>query len=212
MGKFRAPLVIVGAGLALAVGLTPSIAGAGQTKTTICHKPGTADEAQLSVAQPAVKAHLAHGDKLGPCLVDQIIDADGIASAGSGVPGAVDVQKGNTLTSFPAPGDSGLDMFDRDGNNAWTQGVDDLHSEGTGTCPTAIRDGVHQLGLDCKVLDLNGDLATGDQVTCDIEVGVGFTQTPCPPPDVKFFDANANGMWESGEDIVLDTNLNGIFD
>jgi hypothetical protein len=210
MRRFRTGLVLVGTALLLAAGIGPSAAG--QAKVTICHKPGTADEHQLSVAQPAVQAHLAHGDTLGPCLVDQIIDADGIASAGSGVPGAVDVQKGDLLTSFPVFGNAGLDMFDRDHNNAWTQGVDDLHSEGTDTCPTAIRDGVHQLGLDCKVLDLNGDLANGDQVTCDIEVGAGFSQTPCPPPDVKFFDANNNGTWESGEDLVLDTNLDGVFD
>ncbi len=35
---------------------------AGQPKVTICHKGET-----LSVAQPAVQAHLGHGDSLGPC-------------------------------------------------------------------------------------------------------------------------------------------------
>jgi len=35
---------------------------AGQPKVTLCHKGET-----LSVAQPAVQAHLAHGDTLGPC-------------------------------------------------------------------------------------------------------------------------------------------------
>jgi hypothetical protein len=34
----------------------------GKTKVTICHKGKT-----IKVAQPAVKAHLRHGDTLGPC-------------------------------------------------------------------------------------------------------------------------------------------------
>jgi uncharacterized membrane protein len=34
----------------------------GKTKVTICHKGKT-----IRVAQPAVKAHLRHGDKLGAC-------------------------------------------------------------------------------------------------------------------------------------------------
>jgi hypothetical protein len=189
-------------------------ASAQQEKGTICHKPGTADEATLSVGAPAVPAHLAHGDTLGPCTVDEIIDADGIVSAGSGDPGAREVQPGDALTSFPVTGtaDAGLDMFDQDANGLWTQGVDDLHSEDPGTCATAIRDGVHQLGQDCKVLDLNGDLADGDPVDCDIEVGVSFSGMTCPPVDVKYHDANADGAWDSGEDIVLDVNNNGVFD
>jgi hypothetical protein len=38
-----------------------------QPKVTLCHKPGTPDEATISVAQPAVDAHLGHGDTRGPC-------------------------------------------------------------------------------------------------------------------------------------------------
>lgn len=34
----------------------------GKTKVTICHKGKT-----IKVAQPAVKAHMRHGDTLGPC-------------------------------------------------------------------------------------------------------------------------------------------------
>jgi uncharacterized membrane protein len=34
----------------------------GKNRVTICHKGKT-----IKVAQPAVKAHLRHGDKLGPC-------------------------------------------------------------------------------------------------------------------------------------------------
>jgi hypothetical protein len=38
-----------------------------QDKVTICHKPGTAAEETLSVAAPALKAHLGHGDSEGEC-------------------------------------------------------------------------------------------------------------------------------------------------
>jgi hypothetical protein len=34
----------------------------GQPKVTICHKGKT-----IRVAQPAVRAHLRHGDRVGPC-------------------------------------------------------------------------------------------------------------------------------------------------
>jgi hypothetical protein len=37
--------------------------GKGQTKVTICHK----GKNTLTVAEPAVAAHLAHGDAMGPC-------------------------------------------------------------------------------------------------------------------------------------------------
>jgi hypothetical protein len=37
------------------------------TKVTICHKPGTSAERTLVVAENAVKAHLAHGDRRGAC-------------------------------------------------------------------------------------------------------------------------------------------------
>jgi hypothetical protein len=144
---------------------------------------------------------------------DEIIDADGIATPQSGDPAAREVQPGDPLTPFPDSGlDAGLDMFDQDGNQAWTQGVDDLHVEDPSACPTALRNGVHDLGADCKVLDINGDLANGEQVDCDISVGFSFSGMPCPPPDVTFHDADNNGAWSPGEDLVLDVNGNRIFD
>ncbi len=33
----------------------------------------------------------------------------------------------------------------------------------------------HDLGFDCKVLDINGSLANNEPVDCDVEVGIGFT-------------------------------------
>jgi hypothetical protein len=147
---------------------------------------------------------------------DAIIDADGTASPQSGDPAAREVTPGTALANFPTTtfNDSGLDMFDQDGNQAWTLGPngDDLHAEGPTFCPTAIRNGVHELGFDCKVLDINGDLANGDQVDCDLEVGFSFSGMPCPPPGVRYHDANGNGAWDDGEDIVLDQNNNGVFD
>ena len=44
----------------------PHISGEGE-KALICHKPDRNGGHTLSVAEPALTAHLAHGDKLGPC-------------------------------------------------------------------------------------------------------------------------------------------------
>lgn len=168
---------------------------------------------------------LTLGLTAGPALAtgDAIIDADGIASPGTGIPGAVEVTCGDPLASFPVTGiaDAGLDWFDNDHNGQWTFGAngDDLHSEDPNTCPTAIRDGIHQLGLDCKVLDLNGDLANGQQVDCDLEVSAAFTEPhasnggcPSAKNNIRYHDANGDGSWDNGEDIVYDANGNGVFD
>lgn len=157
-----------------------------------------------------------------PCNVnDRIIDADGTASPGDGVPAAVGVPCGTALASFPTTNviDSGLDWFDNDGNGAWTFGAagDDLHVEDFTFCPTAIRDGFHQVGFDCVVLDINGSFFDNQPVDCDLEVDFAFSPAfpgSCASPitNVRYHDANGNGAWDDGEDIVLDANGNGIFD
>lgn len=155
--------------------------------------------------------------------IDKIIDADGTASDGTGIPGAVELSCGAPLTSFPVTGaaDAGLDWFDNDHDGQWTFGLggDDLHSEDPNTCPTAIRDGFHDLGSDCKVLDMDGSLANGQPVDCDLEVNFPFTEPHlsnggCPSSinGIKYYDANGDGSWDDGEDIVWDSNGNGIFD
>ena len=57
------------AGILVLLGILflPSIntgAGPGQKKITLCHKGQT-----LELPEPAVQAHLNHGDTLGPCSV-----------------------------------------------------------------------------------------------------------------------------------------------
>jgi hypothetical protein len=155
-----------------------------------------------------------------PCgVIDRCIDFDGIASSGRGL-AAQEVTLGDTLTSWPTSGGNvGIDWFDNDVSLTWTFG-DDLHSEDTSTCPTALRDGKHDLGKDCKILDLNGDLANGQGVECDLEVGLANpnghstdgTAASCPDPALMFYDANNSGRYDNGEDIVLDVNGNNIFD
>jgi hypothetical protein len=53
-------------------GATLAEARAQQARVTLCHKPGTADEATIEVAEPAAEAHLGHGDTLGPCCPNLI--------------------------------------------------------------------------------------------------------------------------------------------
>lgn len=219
-----APLLLVSAGTALA---QPDN-GQGSEKETICHKPGTPAEQTKEVPSQAVPGHMNHGDEQGPCdggeppePEDVVIDADGTASRFSGDPDAREVGEGDELSTFPvdSPNDSGLDAFDQDGDGQWTmseagEAGDDLHVEGPAFCDTGQRDSVHQEGQDCLVLDTNDDLATGDQVDCDLEIGADLTGSfdSCPPDGVTYHDANDNGAWDDGEDIVQDSNGNLVFD
>ncbi|MEZ4868662.1 MAG: hypothetical protein R3C14_45455 [Caldilineaceae bacterium] len=56
---------------------------AGQEKVTVCHKPGTAAEATLEIAAPALNAHLGHGDYEGECAEPQ---SDGCTALNALVP------------------------------------------------------------------------------------------------------------------------------
>lgn len=67
--------------LMIAVLLSTVAAGpvfAGQEKVTVCHKPGTAEEATLEIAAPAEAAHLGHGDYSGPCRAPQSAGCDAL--------------------------------------------------------------------------------------------------------------------------------------
>lgn len=219
-------LLLVSAGTALA---QPGNGQGPPEKETICHRPGTPAEQTKEVPSQAVPGHLGHGDEEGACeggeppepLNDAVIDADGTDSRFSGDPEARDVSEGDELSTFPVdnPNDSGLDAFDQDGDGQWTmsdagEAGDDLHVEGPAFCDTGQRDSVHQEGQDCLVLDTNDDLTTGDQVDCDLEIGADLTGSfdSCPPSDVVYHDANDNGAWDDGEDIVHDSNGNLVFD
>ncbi len=148
--------------------------------------------------------------------VDRCIDTDGTATPGDGfanplTAGSIQVFRGAPLHAWPTGGGfEGLDMFDNDGNAAWTFGPagDDLHVEGPAH-PGAIRNAFHD-PTDPVVLDYNGSLWAGQPVNCDFEFGAFCP--PTLPGLVKFFDSNGNGLWDNGEDIVLDVNGNGIFD
>ena len=184
-------------------------------KVTICHKYMTKAENTLRVGYPGAIAHVRqHGDFFGACpQFDLYIDVDGIATTGRGLPGGINVQSGNPLTSWPTGfGSEGLDWFDNDGTCTWTLG-DDLHLEDpSGACTGAFRDGVHDVGQDCDVLDLDGSFFQGQQVDVDLETATTFTGCPGPDPLLMFYDQNGSGVYDNGEDIVFDGNGNGIFD
>lgn len=143
-------------------------------------------------------------------IFDRIIDADGTSSPQEGIPGSVEVRCGDPLLYLiETPNVAGLDVFDNDGNFVWTFGPvgDDIHLEdpNAGTCPTAGRNAVYDNNpffQDCVVLDLDGSLFDQQFVTCD---------NACYDR-VAFFDRNGNGIYDDGEDIILDTNGSRVFD
>lgn len=59
------------------VAVAPAFA-AGQDKVTVCHKPGTDEEATLEIGAPAEAAHLGHGDYAGPCREPQSEGCDAL--------------------------------------------------------------------------------------------------------------------------------------
>ncbi len=152
---------------------------------------------------------------------DTVIDLDGIATPTPG--GAADKQVaiGDPLVNFAAAAGplyiEGIDTF---GPAPWVfgPGGNDIHVEDpAGSCPTALRDAIHQANaanVDCVVLDVNGSLVDGQPVSCDLESFIDFDGAGpggCDPK-LSFHDLNGNGEWDNGEDIVYDGNLNGIYD
>ncbi len=183
---------------------------------TICHQFGTPAQKTMTLPLTGAMGHIqGHGDFFGGCG-GWIIDADGTATPGRGLPGAIDAGLivGATLTSWPTGFYvEGLDWFDNDASCTWTLG-DDLHVEGQAH-PTALRDAFHDANpafTDPVVLDLDGSFFDRQPVDVDLETGSTFTGCSGVDPMLMFFDANGNLYWDDGEDIVLDTDGNGLFD
>jgi hypothetical protein len=213
--------VVIGMGL-----IAPALA-VKQDKVEICHV--TTDPANpivlIEVSGNSLGAHLAHGDFLPTisgtgnvligCVTDFIIDADGIATPLRGIsPATVTVFIGAALTSFPSfpnPNAEGLDWFDNDGDGAWTIGVDAIHIERNpnGACSTAIPDAFYDLGSDCVLVDIGNNLVDRLHVSCDLE-----NSSFCSPAQLaafKYHDADGDGLYDLGEDLVLDNNNDGFF-
>lgn len=152
----------------------------------------------------------------GSSIVDICVDGDGIASRFAG---SFSILKGQPLTTWPTGFfNEGIDWFDNDASLSWTAG-DDIHIESpaSGACPTAIRDAFHNLGLDCKLLDIDNSLLNGQFVSCDLESGTfcgGARIADLATVGIKFFDGEVilDGFYNNGEDIIQDVNGNGIFD
>lgn len=152
---------------------------------------------------------------------DTIIDLDGIASPTPGGAADKQVKIGDPLVHWsasPGPllGPEGIDTF---GPATWVfgPGGNDIHVEDPGgSCASAQRDAFHDANaanLDCVVLDVNGNLADGQPVDCDLETfGAPVAGGAGCDPKLAYHDANGSGEWDNGEDIVYDGNANGIYD
>lgn len=66
MSNFKRVAVSGGLALVLAVGLSATAIAGGRKdhKVNICHQTGSDKVVQISVAMPALDAHMAHGDML----------------------------------------------------------------------------------------------------------------------------------------------------
>jgi len=224
MNKLTTLSAIALAAVVIGMSLTAPALAAQQGKVEICHVTGSQTNpiVLIEVSANSLDAHLAHGDFLATnngtddasigCAADFIIDADGIATPLRGIsPATVTVFVGANLTSFPSASAEGLDWFDNDGNQAWTIGVDAIHIERNpnGACPTAIPNASHEVGFDCVLVDIGNNLINGQPVSCDLENG--FACTAAELAAFKYHDANNNGIYDLGEDLVLDTNNDGLF-
>ena len=46
---------------------SPPVGQQSPPRVVVCHKPGTPAQKTMTLPEPAVQAHLGHGDTLGPC-------------------------------------------------------------------------------------------------------------------------------------------------
>jgi len=226
MNKLTTLAAITMVAAVIGMGLTVPVLAAQQDKVELCHVTSSQTNpiVLIEVSGNSLDAHLAHGDFLPTnngidnesiqCAQDFIIDADGIATPLRGIsPATVTVFAGANLTSFPSPNPNGegLDWFDNDADGAWTIGVDAIHIERNpnGACPTAIGNAFYDAGFDCILVDVGNNLVNGQHVDCDLENG-----SFCNAAELaafKYHDADGDGLYDLGEDLVLDTNNDGIF-
>lgn len=102
----------------------PGQAPPGQSKVTICHKPGTPAEKTMEVPQTALRGHLGHGDSEGPCRPPVPVDADG-----DGYASDVDCNDNNAAI-HPGAVDIPNDGIDQDCDGSDATGPVDADGDG----------------------------------------------------------------------------------
>ena len=136
-------------------------------------------------------------------------NADGTTTPDDGIPGAVGVTAGDTLTTFEStvgsltnlqkfPDGQSILFFDNDGNGKYSAG-DDIVIEG------GTNNGQYDSAVDLVILDVDTSLIDGQIAHISLQ-SVGRLLK------ILFHDANTNGLWDSGEDIVLDADGDDVYD
>jgi hypothetical protein len=140
---------------------------------------------------------------------DFIIDADGTSTSGDGLPAKVETPAGATIVSFESTvADISEDVrfvqgqsilwYDSDLNGKWSSGDDLVLEQG-------VNDTDYDLGTDLVILDANNSLSDGLVGTAQLQ-GIGGLLR------IYFYDADSDGGWDTGEDIIVDVNGDGDYD
>ena len=102
----------------------PAQAPPGQSKVTICHKPGKPAEQTMEIPRTALRGHLGHGDSEGPCGPPAPVDADG-----DGFASDVDCNDGNA-SIHPGATEILNDGIDQDCDGSDATGPVDADGDG----------------------------------------------------------------------------------
>ncbi len=94
-------------------------------------------------------------------------------------------------------GSQSIIYYDQDNSGNWSTG-DGLVIEG------GTNNGVYNPATDQIIINTSTGISIG-------ETGHSILQNSGELLKILFHDANSNGRWDSGEDIVVDVNGNGVY-
>lgn len=165
------------------------------TSTGGSHSPATSTGHSVNSS----KAHDPNISVVYTAGPDYVIDSDGTTTTANGTAQVVAVSDNLTTfeSTFTGNRTSDILMFDKDSNKKWSSGDWLVLESGT-------IDGTYDTTTDTVILEGSGSIANSDSADFQLFV-VGKLL------NIRFHDSNSNGVWDDGEDIVVDVNYNQAF-